>query len=337
METYVIKVIYEDATCRINYSSKAGGEELSLEDLQTKIRKKLDLPSTGEMKINYKDEDNDFVAMKDNEDLIDALVTQRLRPLVLKVTFLDRIPTPEPPPDDTPPVPAPVDAISTPKPPPDDKPPVPAPVDAIPTPKPPPDDKPPVPAPVDAIPTPKPPPDDKPPVPAPVDAISTPKPPPDDTPSVPAPVSDRGLDVKPEVIVAPPVANYRCYNCKKYPIVGPWYSSMVRSTIPLSKLLSYHLCEDCYVKSDWSRSSSVKFRPIEECAQCHQHKPDVMSYPLHGNDEASEHIKMCDWCFKAIVHRAVDSENRSMSLGSQRRSLDDGPLEMSHLLPPTSG
>ncbi|KAG6548858.1 hypothetical protein Mapa_009620 [Marchantia paleacea] len=335
MDSHVIKVIYEDATpCRFNYSSNAGGEELSLEDLQTKIRNKLDLPSTGQMKINYKDDLGEFVRMTSDEDLYDALVRQALKPLVLKVKFVEGVSTSEPPPPKSTskwswgattvskvhPETSASETVSD----------------------------------------------------ARCNAKVTERGLPgeystsrsvqlaDDTPSLCDSESNSGLEEEPGGNAAPAVPqapNYKCYECEMNPIVGPWYLSMPIRKQPYA-LLTYHLCENCFVTTRWRLSRTVQFKLIKECVECHQYKPDVRRYPFQGNmsrqaslitsteeNQASEHIYLCDWCFRSITHRVMDIENRSMSQsyvdsGSKRRMLDDcpvPPLEMSDLLPPTSG
>ncbi|KAL3694809.1 hypothetical protein R1sor_008460 [Riccia sorocarpa] len=148
---------------------------------------------------------------------------------------------------------------------------------------------------------------------------------------------------------AAPKANYKCYDCGVYPIVGPWYTS-----IPFKKQLYaaciYRLCEDCFVQKPWRHSTTIQFRLIDECAKCHQYKPDVQEHPNitrqsltreHDNSEEGNDILLCDWCFKGLTHRVSDAENRSLSnlssdIGWSRRrtpSVSIPTLQMLELLP----
>ncbi|KAL2632889.1 hypothetical protein R1flu_004368 [Riccia fluitans] len=342
MDSYVIKVVHEDETpCRFNFSSKAGGEELSLQELQTAIRNKLGLQSVAKIKVNYKDDLGEFVRMTSDEDLKDALLKQNLSPLILKVKLVESPPPPDPAPPKTP-----VSSsrwgwgssliskvrVET------------AASETI----------------SDAR----------------CNANAGEQSGPEEqhyereavstsssfqlvdhqeTQSVWDYESNSGLDDEPgggTRSKPAPKVSYKCYECGVNPIVGPWYMS-----VPIKKqgyaACIYHLCEDCFVLRSWRHSKTIQFKLIKECAECHQYKPDVRRYPFQGSitrqsstgedadSEDSNDILLCDWCFKGITHRVMDAENRSLSQlekdsGSSRRSKSSGsapPMQMVDLLP----
>ncbi|KAG6542938.1 hypothetical protein Mapa_015630 [Marchantia paleacea] len=84
---YVIKVEYEGSLRRL-LASRAEKEDLSLTKVEARVRDLFKLPSTAQLKMTYKDKENDVVTVACDQDLTDACVTQKINPLYIRVAVV---------------------------------------------------------------------------------------------------------------------------------------------------------------------------------------------------------------------------------------------------------
>ncbi|BFI30999.1 hypothetical protein MPTK2_3g17450 [Marchantia polymorpha subsp. ruderalis] len=84
---YVIKVEYEGSLRRM-LASRAEKEDLSLTKVEARVRDLFKLPVTAQLKMAYKDKDNDVITVGCDQDLTDACVTQKINPLYIRVAVV---------------------------------------------------------------------------------------------------------------------------------------------------------------------------------------------------------------------------------------------------------
>ncbi|KAL3695022.1 hypothetical protein R1sor_008673 [Riccia sorocarpa] len=86
--SYVIKVTHEETLRRLTFENQPGAPGgLKFAELEAQVRELFELPAGTKLKLTYVDCDNDLVTMRNDVDLKDACVMQRLNPLRLKAVI----------------------------------------------------------------------------------------------------------------------------------------------------------------------------------------------------------------------------------------------------------
>ncbi|KAL2632674.1 hypothetical protein R1flu_004153 [Riccia fluitans] len=89
--SYVIKVTLDDTLRRLTLGNQPGAPGgLTFAQLESQVRQLFELPASSKLKLTYVDSDNDVVTMRNDVDLKDACVGQRLNPLRLKAFHVQK-------------------------------------------------------------------------------------------------------------------------------------------------------------------------------------------------------------------------------------------------------
>ncbi|KAL2632673.1 hypothetical protein R1flu_004152 [Riccia fluitans] len=95
--SYVIKVTHDDSLRCLTLEKQPGAPGgLTFAQLEAQVRELFELPASTELKLTYVESDDDVVTMRNDVDLKDACVSQRLNPLRLEAVLVQKEPVPKP-------------------------------------------------------------------------------------------------------------------------------------------------------------------------------------------------------------------------------------------------